>query len=51
MQVTLDKIKSLFKSLEDIKAETKTVTDNSVTGINILLNIMSITLQVSKESN
>ncbi len=44
MQVTLDKIEKLFKSPEDTEAETKIVIDNSVIGIETLLNIMSITL-------
>ncbi len=44
VQATLDEIENLFKSLEDIKAETKTVIDDSVTGIETLLNIMSIVL-------
>jgi len=44
MQTTLDEIKKPFKSLEDIKAETKTVIDDSVIGIETLLDTMSITL-------
>ena len=44
VQVTLDKIEELLKSLEDIEAETKTVIDNLVMGIKTLLNIMFITL-------
>ena len=51
MQATLDKIKELLKSLEDIKAETETVINDSVTGIETLLNIMSITSQDGRESN
>ena len=51
MQATLDKIENLFKSLKDIKAETKTVIDNSVTGIKTLLDTMSIALQDDRESN
>ena len=44
MQATLDKMEKLFKSLEDTEAETKTVIDDSVTGIETPLDIMSITL-------
>jgi len=51
VQVTLDEMENLFKSPEDIEAETETVTNNSVMGIKTPLNIMSIALQVSKESN
>src|SRR6266704_1058282 len=42
-------MESLYKLLEDIEAETETVIDNLVTGIKTLLNMMSITLQNSKE--
>ena len=51
MQATLDEIENLFKSLEDIEAETETVIDNLVTGIKTLLDMMSITSQDGKESN
>ncbi len=51
MQATLDKIENLFKSLEDTEAKTKTVIDNSVAGIETLLNIMFIISQDGKESN
>ena len=51
VQATLDKIKNLFKSLEDTKAETEIVIDNLVIGIETLLDIMSIALQDSRESN
>ena len=44
MQATLDEMENLFKSLEDIKAETKTVIDDLVIGIKTPLNIMSIAL-------
>ena len=44
IQATLDKIKKLSKLLKDIKAETETVTNNSVMGIKTLLNTMSIIL-------
>ena len=44
MQATLDKMEKPLKSLEDTKAETETVIDNSVIGIETLLNIIFITL-------
>ena len=44
-------IKNLFKTLEDKKANTQTVIDGSVTGIETLLNIITITLQDGRESN
>src|SRR6266700_2575455 len=40
-----------FESLENTKAETKTVTDDSVTGIKTLLDTISIASQDGKESN
>ena len=40
-----------FKSLKDIKVETKTITNSLVMGIKTLLNIMSIALQDKRESN
>ena len=51
IQATLDKMENLFKSLEDTKAETKIVINGLVTGIETLLNTMSITSQDGKESN
>ena len=51
MQVTLDEIENPFKSLEDIEAETEIIIDDLVTGIETLLDIMSIALQNSKESD
>ena len=42
-------MKNPFKSLKDIKTETKTVIDNSVMGIKTLLDTMFITSQDSKE--
>ena len=44
IQVTLDEIKKLSKLLKDIEAETKTVIDDSVTGIETPLNMMFIAL-------
>ncbi len=44
MQATLDKIEKSLKSLEDIKAETKTVINDSVTGIKTPLDTISIAL-------
>ena len=44
IQVTLDEIEKLLESPKDTKAETKTVIDDSVTGIETPLDIMSITL-------
>ena len=44
-------MENLFKLLEDIKAETETVTNNSVIGIKTLLDIISIALQDGRESN
>ena len=44
-------MENLFKSLENTKAETKTVIDDLVTGIETLLGIIFITLQDGKESN
>ena len=40
-----------FESLEDTKAETKIVIDGSVTGIETLLDMMSIALQDGRESD
>ena len=37
-------MENLYKSLEDIKAETETVIDNLVMGIETLLDIISIAL-------
>jgi len=51
MQATLDKMENPFKSLKDTKAETKTVIDSSVTGIETLLNTMFIALQDGRESD
>src|SRR6266702_4525237 len=51
IQATLDEMESLFESPEDTKAETKTVMDNSVMGIETLLDIMSIASQDGRESN
>ena len=51
MQATLDKIKELLELLEDTEAETKTVIDDSVTGIETLLDIMFITSRDGRESN
>ena len=51
IQATLDEIKKPLELLEDTKAETKIVIDDSVMGIETLLNMMSITLQDERESN
>ncbi len=51
MQITLDKMENPFKSLKDIKAETKIIIDDLVMGIKTLLGTISIALQDSKESN
>ena len=51
IQATLDEMKKLLKLPEDTKAETKTVINNSVTGIETPLNIISITLQDRRENN
>ena len=40
-----------FELLEDTEAETETVIDDSVTGIETLLDTMSITLQDGRESD
>jgi len=44
IQATLDEMEELLELLEDIKVETKTVIDDLVTGIETLLDIMSIAL-------
>ena len=44
IQVTLDKMEKLLELLKNIKAKTKTVIDNSVTGIETPLDTMSIAL-------
>ncbi len=44
-------MENLFELLKDTKVETETVIDNSVTGIETLLDMMSIALQDGKESN
>ena len=51
VQATLDEIKEPLKSLEDTKAETKTVIDNLVTGIETPLDMMFIASQDGRESN
>jgi len=51
MQATLDKMEKPSKSPEDIKAETEIVIDDLITGIETLLNIISIALQDGRESN
>ena len=51
VQATLDEMEKLLKALEDIKAETETVIDNLVMGIETLLDIMSIILQDGRESD
>jgi len=51
MQATLDKIKKLLELPKDIKAEIKIVIDNLVTGIETLLDTMSIALQDGRENN
>src|SRR6266702_2883297 len=51
VQATLDKMEELLESLEDTKAETETVIDDSVVGIETPLDTMSIALQNGKESN
>ena len=42
MQATLDEMEKLLELLEDTKTETKTVTDDLVTGIKTPLDTMSI---------
>ncbi len=49
MQATLNKMESLYKSPKNTKAETKTVIDNSVAGIETPLDTMSIALQDGRE--
>ncbi len=44
-------MENLFKLLEDIEAETETVMDDLVMGIETLLDIMSIASQDGKENN
>ena len=44
VQATLDKMENPFELLEDIKAETEIVTDDSVMGIKTLLDMMFIAL-------
>ena len=44
-------MEKLLELLKDIKAETETVTDGSVTRIKTLLNIMFIISQDGRESN
>jgi len=44
-------MEELLESPEDTKAETETVIDDSVMGIETPLNIMSIALQDRRESN
>ena len=45
------KAKNPFKTLKDKEIDTGIVIDNSVMGIETLLDIMIITLQDGKESN
>ena len=45
------KIKNPFKTPEDIKANIKIIIDNSVVGIETLLDIMTITLQNKREND
>ena len=51
IQATLDEIGNLFKSLEDIEAETDIVINSSVVGIETPLGMMFIALQDGRESN
>ena len=53
LQATLEEveIENLFKTLKDIEADTKTVMDDLVAGIETLLDIMTITLQNRRESD
>ena len=51
MQATLDKMEKLLELLKDTKVETETVIDDSVIGIETLLDIMSIVSQDRRESN
>ncbi len=51
VQVTLDKMENPLELPEDTKAETETVIDGLVTGVETLLDIMSITLQDGRENN
>ena len=44
-------MENLFESLEDTKAETETVIDDLVMGIETPLDIMSIALQDGRESD
>ena len=51
MQATLDEIEKSLKLLKDIEAETETVIDDLVMGIETPLDTMSIALQDGRESN
>ena len=53
LQAALEKVKigNLFKTPKDIKANTKIIIDNSVAGIETLLDIITITLQNGRESD
>ena len=44
VQVTLDEMEELFELLKDTEAETKTVINDLVMGIETLLDMMFITL-------
>ena len=44
-------VKNPFKTLEDKEVDTWIIIDGSVTGIETLLNIMTIALQDGRESN
>ena len=53
LQVTLkeQEIKNPFKTLKDKKANTEIVINKSMTGIETLLDMMTITSQNGRESN
>ena len=51
VQITLDEMEKLSESLEDIEAEIEIVIDDSVMGIETLLDIMFITSWDGRESN
>ena len=44
-------MENLFKTLKEIKADIEIVINNLVTGIETLLNTMTITSQVGRESD
>ena len=51
LQTTLEELNNLFKPLKNKKANTKTIINKLMIGIETLLDTMTIALQNGRESN